>query len=649
MSVQPPRVIARPPGRSNGVLAIPASATQKRQEMISETQAPRFPAPRLKIVIRHLPPGLTQPEFEDALGEEWRVHSGKVDWAVYKPGKISKDDTLTSLSLSKPSRPSRAYLRLTNQEYIKQVAEKIRSISFDDSRGLSRDPSFQWPVTVEFAPYGKVPSSRGRKDARQGTIDQDPEFIDFLESLTNPITKSTMTDSDIAEKTKEKITTTPLIQYLKDKKANETKKNAATTSKGTKHIRQESKDNKPSPSSDKKVSGKASTAAAAAPSVDKRNAQVIKENATREVVRVLNKQATPTSKPPKSSAASSSNTTSSQPVSVSPLAEKKRERGNASAAANILRRDLGIGSGPGGRGGRRGAPAAQVRSTGPSTVPDAAPENRTEQRPSSARSNETTSAKDSETSAASTLALAGRPTNITTAQPPTGPAATRVHSQTSSAASTANLAHSAVSPSSAAAPKSTATQAFLKHANPSQGVTEPLLEEAFVTFGTLKKVEIDKKKGFAYIDFEEPEGLQNAIRASPIKVAQGQVVVMERKTGSSLQTRNLRGGPMMNNRGGDMRGGPIMKPRGGADMRAGPLMNNRGGMPMGPRGGRGGSMRGRGSYSRGGGNTSAPINARPAAAAGTPSSQNVDTKESQAPEVPAASSTSIPSNEPSTE
>ncbi|KAL9044316.1 MAG: hypothetical protein Q9214_002539 [Letrouitia sp. 1 TL-2023] len=638
MSIQPPRVIARPPGRSNGVLAIPASATQKRPEMTPETQAPRFPTPRLKIVIRHLPPGLTQPEFEEALGEEWRVHDGKVDWAVYKPGKISKD-------LSKPSRPSRAYLRLTHQEYIKQVADKVRSISFNDSRGLSRDSSLQWPITVEFAPYGKVPRSRGRKDARQGTIDQDQEFIDFLESLTNPITKSTMADGDSVEKTKEKIMTTPLIQYLKDKKANEAKKNAATASKGTKHIRQESKDSKLSPSTDKKVSAKVSTAAA--PPTEKRNAQVIKENATREVVRVLNKQVTLASKPPKSSVASSPNPTSSHPAPVSPLAEKKRGRGNASAAANILRRDLGIGSGPGGRGGRRGAPSAQVRSTGPSTVPVALPENRTEQRPGSARSNETTLAKDSETSATSTLALTERPANTTAAQPPTGPAATRVHSQSSSAASTANPVHSAISPLSAVAPQSTATQAFLKHANPSQGVTEPLLEEAFVTFGTLKKVEIDKKKGFAYIDFEEPEGLQNAIKASPIKVAQGQVVVMERKTGSSLQTRNLRGGPIMNNRGGDMRGGPIMKPRGGADMRTGPLMNNRGGMPMGPRGGRGGSMRGRGSYSRGGGNPSAPINARSAAVADTPSNQNADTKESHVPEVPAASSTPTLTNEPS--
>ena len=68
------------------------------------------------------------------------------------------------------------------------------------------------------------------------------------------------------------------------------------------------------------------------------------------------------------------------------------------------------------------------------------------------------------------------------------------------------------------------------------------------------------------MDFAEPDGLQKAITASPIKVAQGQVVVLERKTGPTLQARNARGGPA------------IAGPRGGM-------------VPSGPRGGRGGPTR----------------------------------------------------------
>ena len=78
-------------GSMNGVLPIPASATQRVAAPTAPRNATRAPAPRLKLVIRRLPPGLTQAEFEGALGEEWKVGGGKVDWAAYKAGKVSKE------------------------------------------------------------------------------------------------------------------------------------------------------------------------------------------------------------------------------------------------------------------------------------------------------------------------------------------------------------------------------------------------------------------------------------------------------------------------------------------------------------------------------------------------------------------------------
>ena len=72
-------------------------------------------------------------------------------------------------------------------------------------------------------------------------------------------------------------------------------------------------------------------------------------------------------------------------------------------------------------------------------------------------------------------------------------------------------------------------QAFLKHANASQGITEPLIEVALKEFGAIEKVEIDKRKGFAYVEFADPEGLRRAVAAGTVKVAQGAVQVLERK------------------------------------------------------------------------------------------------------------------------
>jgi regulator of nonsense transcripts 3 len=77
----------------NGVLAVPASVTGKKTHTNSPAPnlSPRSGIRRLRLIIRRLPPGMTQPEFEEVLGDEWRVGAGKVDWFAYKDGKITKE------------------------------------------------------------------------------------------------------------------------------------------------------------------------------------------------------------------------------------------------------------------------------------------------------------------------------------------------------------------------------------------------------------------------------------------------------------------------------------------------------------------------------------------------------------------------------
>lgn len=60
----------------------------------TQSQTPRGPktaAPRLKLICRRLPPGLTEEEFLTILGDEWRQGAGKVDWVRWEQGKISKE------------------------------------------------------------------------------------------------------------------------------------------------------------------------------------------------------------------------------------------------------------------------------------------------------------------------------------------------------------------------------------------------------------------------------------------------------------------------------------------------------------------------------------------------------------------------------
>ena len=458
--------------------------------------------------------------------------------------------------------------------YVNQLAAKIASTIFEDAAGTARDTSLIGPVSLETAPYGRIPNNKSRKDQRQGTVDQDPEFISFLEDLTNPNSKPAEEDPGNPSKGKEKVTSTPLIEFLREKKANKGKE--AVTAKSGKGARSEARESKPSPSAEKKASRNSNKAAA-----ETRTPQAIKvETAAREAARIAKKEVAPPT--PSEQADRNPTRTLSPPKArtVNPLAEKKRERGVASAAAKILQRDLGIGTTRGSRGGRRGGHAQAAKETAQGTQNT---ENKVTDVPSMRSQVKPSAAVEPTTSTSSAVAQVGDPqestqppgtTAVTVKMPPTGPSRGRT-----SNVSTPNKPI----PSAPAAPKAAqkastllsdpgSKQAFLKHANPSQGVTEALLQEAFAAYGTVEKVEIDKKKGFAYIDFSNPEGLLKAMQASPVKVAQGQVVVLERKTGPNLQMRNARGG------------GPKPSPRGG-----GPASSMRGG--------RGGSM-GRGGRSR---------------------------------------------------
>ena len=84
--------IARPnnPARSGGPPTLATANAQKTANLPS-LPVQKAGSQRLKVVIRRLPPGLTQKEFEAVLGEEWKVGGGQVDWAQFKPGKLSRE------------------------------------------------------------------------------------------------------------------------------------------------------------------------------------------------------------------------------------------------------------------------------------------------------------------------------------------------------------------------------------------------------------------------------------------------------------------------------------------------------------------------------------------------------------------------------
>ncbi|XP_070769284.1 regulator of nonsense transcripts 3B [Enoplosus armatus] len=156
-----------------------------------------------KIVIRRLPPSLTKEELEEQLQP-----LPEVDYLEF----FSNDTSLY------PHLFARAYINFKNQEDIVLFRDRFDGYVFIDSRGQ------EYPAVVEFAPFQKTSKKRSKKkDAKCGTIVEDPEYNKFLEYYNGDEEKLASTPETLLEeleaKSKELVAkkTTPLLDFLKNK------------------------------------------------------------------------------------------------------------------------------------------------------------------------------------------------------------------------------------------------------------------------------------------------------------------------------------------------------------------------------------------------------------------------------------------------
>ena len=128
----PPKVLQKNPDRGggSGVLPIPASARAP--------PAPKPPAARLKLEIRRLPPGLTLSEFEETLGDEWKLGKGRVDWREFRQGKIpgSRNASASAMGGSgKMPELGRCYVHVMKEEYVAEFERRFLGVVFRDAAG----------------------------------------------------------------------------------------------------------------------------------------------------------------------------------------------------------------------------------------------------------------------------------------------------------------------------------------------------------------------------------------------------------------------------------------------------------------------------------------------------------------------------------
>lgn len=491
----PPKVLTKNGDR--GVL--PVSSTTRA--------AAKAPAPRLKLEIRRLPPGLTLSEFEEVMGDEWKLGNGKVDWREYRQGKVKQ-------GLGKVAEQSRCYLHVINEPLVKELEARFLAVTFHDSAGTHKNPDLRHlPPTMGFAMMQRIPTnSKTRADNRQGTIDTDPEFIAFLEAETQPIVKPAALDSVNADKDsteKAKVKTTPLIDALREKKANKAKAAAIKDDKkdGKGHARKDSKE---------------ATVLVKDGKGGKQQQQKV-EQASKEAAKAINKQvaskqqpqqraASPQQPAAKGSAATgkakkagpnakAQNGAPAQPAAPtasaaptapqSPAGQRQRQRGNnAEGIKKMLQKDLGIKPKPTPAGQKGQAVKGQPGGARPST-------------PAAGNGKE----KDKSSPAPNAPAA-------NTPKVPTGPRQQSQAQHNTAAQSSGNIS---------------TTKAYLKHANPSQGMTEILIQQVLSQYGDVVNVTIDPRKGTAIAIFKSPDGLKKALEAKKVPVANGSIEMLEFK------------------------------------------------------------------------------------------------------------------------
>ncbi|XP_026804000.1 regulator of nonsense transcripts 3A isoform X2 [Pangasianodon hypophthalmus] len=192
--------------RERGVVEIQLRDAQREQDSATANSKHKEEKKEIftKVVIRRLPPSLSKDQLEEHLSP-----LPSYDYFEFFPA----DQSLY------PHLFSRAYINFKNPEDIVLFRDRFDGYVFIDNKGQ------EYPAIVEFAPFQKVSKKKlKKKDAKAGSIEEDPEYKRFLEnyscdeekSMANPETLL----GEIEAKTRELIAkrTTPLLEYIKNKK-----------------------------------------------------------------------------------------------------------------------------------------------------------------------------------------------------------------------------------------------------------------------------------------------------------------------------------------------------------------------------------------------------------------------------------------------
>ncbi|CED84589.1 Nonsense-mediated decay protein Upf3 [Phaffia rhodozyma] len=211
----------------------PKSSIKKSQKVQSEPsssssyQQQQQQQVKLKIVIRRLPANLPEELFWQSV-KPW-VNEQTVSWKFYRKGKLAK-------SVNKETVHSRAYVLFKSTPSLVTFHREYDGHLFRDKQGNESN------AVVEYAVYQKVPTDRKKGDRKQGSIDIDPDYLSFLESLKAPaktVVDGEMTSQAVATAAAATLSSgaakpklTPLLEHLKARKEGKSHKHGSPALSG---------------------------------------------------------------------------------------------------------------------------------------------------------------------------------------------------------------------------------------------------------------------------------------------------------------------------------------------------------------------------------------------------------------------------------
>ncbi|KAL0479438.1 hypothetical protein AKO1_007667 [Acrasis kona] len=200
---------------------------------------------KTKLVVRNLPYNLKEENFIQQLPQRYKMpptfvnlHPSIIDWFYYASGTTSNLYTV----------PSVAYLNFVNTDEVFRFTDDVNLKTFsvvtiDSNNDTSNDDSIaknELKCLVEYAPFQKISNdTKGLRDPRMNTIEQDEDYISFQESLNKKVQKTIVSAEKQLELSQEKDrelleasggvlpeVSTPLLDSLINKSNEKKKKNA---------------------------------------------------------------------------------------------------------------------------------------------------------------------------------------------------------------------------------------------------------------------------------------------------------------------------------------------------------------------------------------------------------------------------------------